>query len=207
MERCSRYTGPKEKKKNDDALRLESLSPFLFLSFSFSSLPPPFPLSLSLCSFLLYSKLTADDRRKRIHCFPLFSYKALCHLIPSLCVLSFRIDMIFTPGPPSTPKHKKSQRGAAFTYPSQQSPRWGPGALTDGLCGSKACTTSRRPSPYAQVSAGFLYHGGEVAIPPNKVKRKSLQPIPACGCLRDFCMKALQPHSFVRLLKMQLTVS
>ncbi|VCX42407.1 unnamed protein product, partial [Gulo gulo] len=31
--------------------------------------------------------------------------------------------MIFTPGPPSTPKHKKSQRGAAFTYPSQQSPR------------------------------------------------------------------------------------
>lgn len=32
--------------------------------------------------------------------------------------------MIFTPGPPSTPKHKKSQKGAAFTYPSQQSPRW-----------------------------------------------------------------------------------
>ncbi|XP_025778773.1 potassium voltage-gated channel subfamily KQT member 3 [Puma concolor] len=37
--------------------------------------------------------------------------------------LQTRIDMIFTPGPPSTPKHKKSQRGAAFTYPSQQSPR------------------------------------------------------------------------------------
>ncbi|MEJ1288816.1 hypothetical protein NN561_019851 [Cricetulus griseus] len=33
-----------------------------------------------------------------------------------------RIDMIFTPGPPSTPKHKKSQKGSAFTYPSQQSP-------------------------------------------------------------------------------------
>nr|KAF6426361.1 potassium voltage-gated channel subfamily Q member 3 [Molossus molossus] len=37
--------------------------------------------------------------------------------------LQARIDMIFTPGPPSTPKHKKSQKGAAFTYPSQQSPR------------------------------------------------------------------------------------
>nr|XP_033698773.1 potassium voltage-gated channel subfamily KQT member 3 [Tursiops truncatus] len=35
--------------------------------------------------------------------------------------LQTRIDMIFTPGPPSTPKHKKSQK--AFTYPSQQSPR------------------------------------------------------------------------------------
>ncbi|XP_053516987.1 potassium voltage-gated channel subfamily KQT member 3 isoform X2 [Artibeus jamaicensis] len=37
--------------------------------------------------------------------------------------LQTRIDMIFTPGPPSTPKHKKSQKGTAFTYPSQQSPR------------------------------------------------------------------------------------
>lgn len=37
--------------------------------------------------------------------------------------LQSRIDMIFTPGPPSTPKHKKSQKGAAFTFPSQQSPR------------------------------------------------------------------------------------
>ncbi|KAM5281290.1 potassium voltage-gated channel subfamily KQT member 3 [Ctenodactylus gundi] len=37
--------------------------------------------------------------------------------------LQTRIDMIFTPGPPPTPKHKKSQKGAAFTYPSQQSPR------------------------------------------------------------------------------------
>ncbi|XP_028356185.1 potassium voltage-gated channel subfamily KQT member 3 isoform X2 [Physeter macrocephalus] len=37
--------------------------------------------------------------------------------------LQTRIDMIFSPGPPSTPKHKKSQKGAAFTYPSQQSPR------------------------------------------------------------------------------------
>ncbi|XP_077023800.1 potassium voltage-gated channel subfamily KQT member 3 isoform X2 [Tamandua tetradactyla] len=37
--------------------------------------------------------------------------------------LQTRIDMIFTPGPPTTPKHKKSQKGAAFTYPSQQSPR------------------------------------------------------------------------------------
>lgn len=36
----------------------------------------------------------------------------------------FRVDMIFTPGPPSTPKHKKSQKGGAFSYPSQQSPRW-----------------------------------------------------------------------------------
>lgn len=143
-------------------------------------------MSFSLCSSLLFSKLAADDRRKRIHCFPLFSYKALCHLIPPLCVLSFRIDMIFTPGPPSTPKHKKSQRGAAFTYPSQQSPRWGPGALTDGLCGSGAHTTFPCPNPHAQVSAGFLYRGGEVAIPPNKMKRKSLQPIPACGRLRGF---------------------
>ncbi|XP_016071476.1 PREDICTED: potassium voltage-gated channel subfamily KQT member 3 [Miniopterus natalensis] len=37
--------------------------------------------------------------------------------------LQTRIDMIFTPGPPSTPKHKKPQKGAAFTYPPQQSPR------------------------------------------------------------------------------------
>ncbi|VTJ73013.1 Hypothetical predicted protein, partial [Marmota monax] len=33
------------------------------------------------------------------------------------------IDMIFTPGPPSTLKHKKSQKGTTLTYPSQQSPR------------------------------------------------------------------------------------
>uniref|UniRef100_A0A8C4KUX1 Potassium voltage-gated channel subfamily Q member 3 n=1 Tax=Dromaius novaehollandiae TaxID=8790 RepID=A0A8C4KUX1_DRONO len=37
--------------------------------------------------------------------------------------LQTRVDMIFTPGPPSTPKHKKSQKGGAFSYPSQQSPR------------------------------------------------------------------------------------
>ncbi|XP_060099200.1 potassium voltage-gated channel subfamily KQT member 3 [Heteronotia binoei] len=38
--------------------------------------------------------------------------------------LQARIDMIFAPGPPSTPKHKKSQKGGAFSYPSQQqSPR------------------------------------------------------------------------------------
>uniref|UniRef100_A0A8D0L5H8 Potassium voltage-gated channel subfamily Q member 3 n=1 Tax=Sphenodon punctatus TaxID=8508 RepID=A0A8D0L5H8_SPHPU len=37
--------------------------------------------------------------------------------------LQTRIDMIFTPGPPSTPKHKKSQKGGTFSYPSQQSPR------------------------------------------------------------------------------------
>ncbi|KAG8515482.1 Potassium voltage-gated channel subfamily KQT member 3, partial [Galemys pyrenaicus] len=37
--------------------------------------------------------------------------------------LQTRIDMIFTPGPPSTPKHRKSQKGTAFTYPAQQSPR------------------------------------------------------------------------------------
>ncbi|NXU74328.1 KCNQ3 protein, partial [Oreotrochilus melanogaster] len=37
--------------------------------------------------------------------------------------LQARVDMIFTPGPPSTPKHKKSQKGGAFSYPSQQSPR------------------------------------------------------------------------------------
>ncbi|XP_078247781.1 potassium voltage-gated channel subfamily KQT member 3 isoform X1 [Pogona vitticeps] len=37
--------------------------------------------------------------------------------------LQARIDMIFAPGPPSTPKHKKSQRGGTFSYPSQQSPR------------------------------------------------------------------------------------
>ncbi|XP_060057204.1 potassium voltage-gated channel subfamily KQT member 3 [Erinaceus europaeus] len=40
--------------------------------------------------------------------------------------LQTRIDMIFTPGPPSTPKHKKSQKGTAFSYPSQQSPRHEP---------------------------------------------------------------------------------
>nr|KAF6326345.1 potassium voltage-gated channel subfamily Q member 3 [Pipistrellus kuhlii] len=37
--------------------------------------------------------------------------------------LQTRIDTIFTPGPPSTPKLRKPQKGAAFTYPSQQSPR------------------------------------------------------------------------------------
>ncbi|XP_030045803.1 potassium voltage-gated channel subfamily KQT member 3 [Microcaecilia unicolor] len=37
--------------------------------------------------------------------------------------LQTRIDMVFAPGPPSTPKHRKSQRGSAFTFPSQQSPR------------------------------------------------------------------------------------
>ncbi|KAJ6650795.1 hypothetical protein lerEdw1_003962 [Lerista edwardsae] len=31
--------------------------------------------------------------------------------------------MIFAPGPPSTPKHKKSLKGGTFSYPSQQSPR------------------------------------------------------------------------------------
>ncbi|XP_043922181.1 potassium voltage-gated channel subfamily KQT member 3 [Protopterus annectens] len=36
--------------------------------------------------------------------------------------LQSRIDMVLAPGPPSTPKHKKTQKGA-FTYPSQQSPR------------------------------------------------------------------------------------
>ncbi|NXR02191.1 KCNQ3 protein, partial [Sagittarius serpentarius] len=43
--------------------------------------------------------------------------------VPSCTFLFFRVDMIFTPGPPSTPKHKKSQKGGAFSYPSQQSPR------------------------------------------------------------------------------------
>ncbi|XP_007659462.2 potassium voltage-gated channel subfamily KQT member 3 isoform X2 [Ornithorhynchus anatinus] len=37
--------------------------------------------------------------------------------------LQTRVDMIFTPGPPSTPKHKKFQKGGAFSYPPQQSPR------------------------------------------------------------------------------------
>uniref|UniRef100_A0A8C8RAD8 Potassium voltage-gated channel subfamily Q member 3 n=1 Tax=Pelusios castaneus TaxID=367368 RepID=A0A8C8RAD8_9SAUR len=37
--------------------------------------------------------------------------------------LQTRVDMIFTAGPPSTPKHKKFQKGGAFSYPSQQSPR------------------------------------------------------------------------------------
>ncbi|XP_062987221.1 potassium voltage-gated channel subfamily KQT member 3 [Elgaria multicarinata webbii] len=37
--------------------------------------------------------------------------------------LQTRIDMVFAPGPPSTPKHKKSQKGGTFSYPSQQSPR------------------------------------------------------------------------------------
>uniref|UniRef100_A0A8C4T2W6 Potassium voltage-gated channel subfamily Q member 3 n=1 Tax=Erpetoichthys calabaricus TaxID=27687 RepID=A0A8C4T2W6_ERPCA len=35
--------------------------------------------------------------------------------------LQTRIDMILAPGPPSTPKHKKPQKGP-FMYPSQQSP-------------------------------------------------------------------------------------
>ncbi|XP_053106548.1 potassium voltage-gated channel subfamily KQT member 3 isoform X2 [Hemicordylus capensis] len=37
--------------------------------------------------------------------------------------LQTRIDIIFAPGPPSTPKHKKPQKGSAFSYPTQQSPR------------------------------------------------------------------------------------
>uniref|UniRef100_A0A8D0B5L1 Potassium voltage-gated channel subfamily Q member 3 n=1 Tax=Salvator merianae TaxID=96440 RepID=A0A8D0B5L1_SALMN len=46
-------------------------------------------------------------------------------MIPTLKVVirAVRIDMIFAPGPPSTPKHKKYQKGGTFTYPSQQSPR------------------------------------------------------------------------------------
>ncbi|MBN3321845.1 KCNQ3 protein, partial [Atractosteus spatula] len=39
--------------------------------------------------------------------------------------LQTRIDMILAPGPPSTPKHKKAQKGP-FSYPSQQSPRHDP---------------------------------------------------------------------------------
>ncbi|KAJ8397384.1 hypothetical protein AAFF_G00439330 [Aldrovandia affinis] len=39
--------------------------------------------------------------------------------------LQTRIDMILAPGPPLTPKHKKTQK-APFTYPSQQSPRHEP---------------------------------------------------------------------------------
>uniref|UniRef100_A0A8C3DPS4 Potassium voltage-gated channel subfamily Q member 3 n=1 Tax=Corvus moneduloides TaxID=1196302 RepID=A0A8C3DPS4_CORMO len=46
-------------------------------------------------------------------------------MIPTFktAIRAVRVDMIFTPGPPSTPKHKKSQKGGAFSYPSQQSPR------------------------------------------------------------------------------------
>ncbi|XP_035286752.1 potassium voltage-gated channel subfamily KQT member 3 [Anguilla anguilla] len=39
--------------------------------------------------------------------------------------LQTRIDMILAPGPPLTPKHKKTQK-MPFTYPSQQSPRHEP---------------------------------------------------------------------------------
>uniref|UniRef100_A0A670Y8E9 Potassium voltage-gated channel subfamily Q member 3 n=1 Tax=Pseudonaja textilis TaxID=8673 RepID=A0A670Y8E9_PSETE len=37
--------------------------------------------------------------------------------------LQARIDMVFAPGPPSTPRHRKSQKGSTFSYPLQQSPR------------------------------------------------------------------------------------
>ncbi|KAM3841012.1 LOW QUALITY PROTEIN: potassium voltage-gated channel subfamily KQT member 3 [Vipera latastei] len=37
--------------------------------------------------------------------------------------LQARIDMVFAPGPPSTPRHRKSQKGGTFSYPLQQSPR------------------------------------------------------------------------------------
>ncbi|XP_078541678.1 potassium voltage-gated channel subfamily KQT member 3 [Lissotriton helveticus] len=40
--------------------------------------------------------------------------------------LQSRIDMVFAPGPPSTPKHRKSQRGGAFTFPGNPSPRHEP---------------------------------------------------------------------------------
>ncbi|CAI9591015.1 unnamed protein product, partial [Staurois parvus] len=45
--------------------------------------------------------------------------------------LQSRIDMVFAPGPLSTPKHKKSQKGigglgGGYGYPSQQSPRHDP---------------------------------------------------------------------------------
>ncbi|XP_072269328.1 potassium voltage-gated channel subfamily KQT member 3 [Pyxicephalus adspersus] len=45
--------------------------------------------------------------------------------------LQSRIDMVFAPGPLSTPKHKKSQKGigglsGGYGYPSQQSPRHEP---------------------------------------------------------------------------------
>ena len=121
-----------------------------------------------------------------MNCFPLFSCKAVFNLIPSLCVLSFRIDMIFTPGPPSTPKHKKSQKGAAFTYPAQQSPRWGLWSCADRLCGTKA---HGAPPNLSWVPSRW----GEVAIPLNQMKRQSLKPIPASGHLSGFCTKDLQP--------------
>ncbi|KAM4705562.1 potassium voltage-gated channel subfamily KQT member 3 isoform 2-T2 [Rhinophrynus dorsalis] len=45
--------------------------------------------------------------------------------------LQTRIDMVFAPGPLSTPKHKKSQKGSGglgggYSFPSQQSPRHEP---------------------------------------------------------------------------------
>lgn len=83
--------------------------------------------------------------------------------------------MIFTPGPPSTPKHKKSQKGTAFTYPSQQSPRWGLWVLMDTLCRA----TARGLSP-PRVSVLPLWLG-EVASPPDKTERKSLKAVLICG--------------------------
>ncbi|RXN38851.1 potassium voltage-gated channel subfamily KQT member 3 [Labeo rohita] len=45
-------------------------------------------------------------------------------MIPTLklVIRALRLDLILTPGPPLTPKHKKPQK-APFPYPTQQSPR------------------------------------------------------------------------------------
>lgn len=67
--------------------------------------------------------------------------------------------MIFTPGPPSTPKHKKSQKGSAFTYPSQQSPRWGMWSWTDGLLSTRPVQYNYPPIP------AWVLYVGEVAPP------------------------------------------
>lgn len=75
---------------------------------------------------------------------------------------SFRIDMIFTPGPPSTPKHKKSQKGSAFTYPSQQSPRWGMWWWTDRLLSTRPVQYNYPPIP------AWVLYVGEVAPPQMK---------------------------------------
>lgn len=110
-----------------------------------------FSLNLSSSGFLPFSyvfKTHIGIGKCKNLCY--HNNKALCPLI-SPCFFSssssFRIDMIFTPGPPSTPKHKKSQKGSAFTYPSQQSPRWGMGLWAGGLLSSRPVHCYLTPSP------------------------------------------------------------
>lgn len=148
---------------------------------------------LSLCShsvsssnfppFLTHPKPTFELRNVRIYV--LFMSSNFSLFCVSSSSSSFRIDMIFTPGPPSTPKHKKSQKGSAFTYPSQQSPRWGLWFWTDELL-------STRPVQciYPQSQPGsFMW----VLLPFLKWNKQSWEADSSCDHLKILCTANFLP--------------